>query len=430
MKNAKSEPSLPAASNFRRKLAEEKNPSSVGSVEVKRIVPAKQSQSDMLKDFLMESRKDGKKNMDTETLKQLIMAMNNDSGKEHNKVKEVAEGGNDDFDFEVKTVNAPACTSLPVYDIDFTLVTQLSTSRLSVLEEQCRRWGPHPMSIAVGSEEEASKDSIVRALAAMGCYEKYVTVTVMWTDDDKGYPVNKLRNVALAAVKTSHAVYVDADFLISANLYDRLMDQRVALQDHKTAIVLPAFELRPICEVSNPDCRKLHHAITPSTKSQLVEMFGADPKDKPSIVQFDAKNNVDGHGSTRYNDWLGQAAQELLPIECVTSDRYEPYLVVRYCQELPPFQEAFSGYGQNKLTWMKQVVRSGYRLFQLGDGFLIHFPHAKSAAFKSWEKKKKKEGREALQVEHVAKSFDRWLKTAIPDQSVTPYCPVDIEMQN
>lgn len=93
--------------------------------------------------------------------------------------------------------------------------------------------------------------------------------------------------------------------------------------------------------------------------------------------------NFGGHGSTRYAEWLQQQPDQLLPIECVHSNRYEPYLVVRYCADLPPFQTVFSGYGKNKMTWFLQLRREGYSLYQIAS-FLVHYPHMDSKARLVW----------------------------------------------
>jgi len=96
-----------------------------------------------------------------------------------------------------------------------------------------------------------------------------------------------------------------------------------------------------------------------------------------------AATNYGGHGSTRYAEWLEQERHELLPIECVHSNRYEPYLVVRYCRGLPPFQTAFSGYGKNKVSWILQLRREGWSLLQIS-AFLVHYPHVDSKARLAW----------------------------------------------
>lgn len=320
------------------------------------------------------------------------------------------------FDFKATSELAPSCEEFPEDKIDFTLVTQLSPNRLSLMKHHCARWGNHPISVAVGTQ--ASQKVIFKTIVSMGCNPDYLTVTVVSDfEDDKSYPVNRLRNAALAAVKTSHFVYVDADFLPSLHLYDHLMGHRDSLLHYKTALVIPAFELRPLCDAI--ECKDLHEAMIPTTKKELVDLY-TSPADQPPIAPFDSKGNPSGHGSTRYMDWITQDKNELLPIECITSPRYEPYLVMRYCQDLPPFQEEFAGYGQNKITWMQHVRRSGYRFYQLGQDFLLHFPHKQSAARKEWSRDK--EQNETLYVSHVAASFHSWLEQNVANENVIPQC--------
>ena len=88
------------------------------------------------------------------------------------------------------------------------------------------------------------------------------------------------------------------------------------------------------------------------------------------VTRFDPTNRG-GHGSTKYKEWFHQNKPEgdtLLEIDCFLSNRYEPYLVFRLCQQLPPFQEQFAGYGKNKMTWVMQLRRLGYTFWQLGKG--------------------------------------------------------------
>ena len=149
------------------------------------------------------------------------------------------------------------------------------------------------------------------------------------------------------------------------------------------------------------------------------------------VTRFDPTNRG-GHGSTRYKDWFKQNYDDgdpLLEIECFLSNRYEPYLVFRLCQELPPFQEAFTGYGKNKMTWVMQLRRMGYRFWQLGKGaFVIHYPHLDSPSRMAWnnapEHKKGavwqdyKRGR----MDQLFVEFRDWLQDEVPDETRTPFC--------
>jgi hypothetical protein len=307
--------------------------------------------------------------------------------------------------------SSPVCTApLQAADVRYTLVTQCSYDRLWMMEQHCARWGTSSagttgslgpaISMAVWTNETA--DHIREELTAMGCHPLSVSVQTLPlpvpdTDSDSDtassseqtladYPVNVLRNMALSQVQTSHVAYVDVDFWESTDLHANLMlphvRQQLAREGPKAALVIPAFMLRRQCRRDVPynhDCPEANIPLMPHHKMDLMDLFR-----HKDATQFDPSNRG-GHGSTRYKDWMDQTATDaLLPISCVLSNRYEPYVVVRYCRDLPPFQPAFYGYGKNKMTWIMQLVRSGYRFWQLGESFLIHYPHVSSAARSQW----------------------------------------------
>jgi hypothetical protein len=177
----------------------------------------------------------------------------------------------------------------------------------------------------------------------------------------------------------------------------------------------------------------------PFSLSELSDML----KHKQGFI-FDPTNKG-GHGSTLYPEWVRQPIGELLPIQCLKSNRYEPFVVVRYCHDLPPFQAAFSGYGKNKMTWMMQLIRSGYTLSQVGGAYLCHYPHLDSNSRQHWNeapdklqvgtdsnpqvrKPKKSDGDLQLhqykrgQVDQLFLEFRKWLEESVEDQRVVPMC--------
>jgi hypothetical protein len=344
------------------------------------------------------------------------------------------------YNFQRYTKLAPQCHSsvakdgsLSVNDIDFTIATQLSYNRLWMMEYHCLRW-THAMSLAIyiGNNKTTTitSDSIRQEMIQMGCSEEQdITVQVLSGYSDEEYPVNILRNMALSKVRTTHVVYVDVDFWVSIDLYTILLQHRAALMsDSKLALVIPAFQLSRQCKEWR-DCRDMNIPKMPHVKDELVDLMM-----KHQANAFDPSNRG-GHGSTRYKDWLLQLEDELIPIDCVKSNRYEPYLVFRLCNDLPPFQESFTGYGKNKMTWMMQLRRTGYRLMQLGGAFAVHYPHLDSTARMHWnggadgsqlskphdatvDLSKFKRG----QVDETFVAFRHWLATSIPDRSVMPMC--------
>jgi hypothetical protein len=328
----------------------------------------------------------------------------------------------------------PMCTALKAADVSYTLVTQFSHDRMWMMEQHCERWGPHPMSIAVLTNKTAS--SIHQELTAMGCplSEQFISVQTLSLQDSSSeqladYPVNVLRNMALTKVKTSHVAYVDVDFWESTDLHTNLMRDHVRhalAMDPKAALVLPAFQMKRQCKDLR-ECPEVNIPIMPHNQNDLFDLFR-----NKNATQFDPYNRG-GHGSTRYRDWMKQT-EELLPISCVLSNRYEPYLVVRYCHDLPPFQTAFSGYGKNKMTWVMQLVRSGYAFWQLGESFLVHYPHLDSSARLQWnggphgeqlfepERGHLITEYKRAQTDQTFVKFRDWLDDKIPDKTRIPKC--------
>ena len=269
--------------------------------------------------------------------------------------------------FGVRTDGAPSCDAvLDPADVSYTLVTQMSSGRLWMMGQHCSRWGSEShISVAVFTDMDAAsvKEEILRQ---GGCTANRLAVSTLSLREYglADYPVNRLRNLALSRVRTTHVVYVDVDFWESFNLFTVLNMPGVRTElarDPKLAVVLPAFQLRRLC-VKEESCRDEQTNSMPGEISNLLELMSW--KD---ASMFDVTNYY-GHGSTSFGIWLQQKDGELFDIPCVKSERYEPYVVFRYCRDLPPFQEKFNGYGKNKMTFLMQLRRVGYDFTQLGGG--------------------------------------------------------------
>lgn len=161
---------------------------------------------------------------------------------------------------------------------------------------------------------------------------------------------------------------------------------------------------------------------------------------------FDPTNRG-GHGSTLYKQWIRQETASLMEIPCLKSHRYEPFVVVRLCSDLPPFPAPFTGYGKNKLAWMMHVIRNGYTLSQVGGAFVVHYPHLESTARVKWNEgpkelevhqkhnsvvrmrqPEKSDGNlnfhsfKRGQVDELFVTFRRWLETEVADHSRLEMC--------
>lgn len=258
--------------------------------------------------------------------------------------------------FQSVMTNTPGCTTLEAYEITFTLVMQLSEERLWMMKHHCERWGEHPISIAIHTKRKLL--DVVNDMVGMGCSQKHIIINVMYEYGD--YPINHLRNLAISSIQTTHCLYVDVDFWPSKDLYTTLSMQIVRdtlVEDDKLALVIPAFQITrkgPGCENSNSsECDALNAARMAKDRLSLYKLIRSR-----DAHMFDP-TNPRGHHSTGYREWITQ--QQLRDIDCIESNRYEPYLAFRFCGDIPPFQERFAGYGKNKLTWAMHMRRVGYR---------------------------------------------------------------------
>jgi hypothetical protein len=276
-----------------------------------------------------------------------------------------------------------------------------------------------------------------------GCSEEHLAIqTVNRTKYDPNgtdYPVNILRNLAFAAVKTSHAIYIDADFWPATNLHSILTSTHVKekfASDPYLAAVIPAFEMfEPFNWCKWNDCTEKNIAAMPKDKKSLLSLmiYG-------KVTSFHA-DFEDGHGSTDYVKWIQQDEGSFEDLPCINNDQYEPYLALRYCNKLPPFQEGFTGYGRNKMSWIMQLRRSGYQFSTLGGSFLVHYPHVESESKQEWSKKPDElqdssfakldmESKEKIdwslfkrsRVDALFVEFTKWMNSTVKDEARVPMC--------
>ncbi|XP_064432627.1 xylosyl- and glucuronyltransferase LARGE2 isoform X4 [Mirounga angustirostris] len=162
---------------------------------------------------------------------------------------------------------------------DVTLVAQLSMDRcpgrcssradhrprprLQMLEALCRHW-PGPMSLALYLTDAEAQQFLrfVEASAVLSARQN-VAYHVVYREGPL-YPVNQLRNVALAQALTPYVFLSDIDFLPAYSLYDDLrasIEQLKLGSERRAALVVPAFET-------------LHYRFSfPSSKAEVLALL-------------------------------------------------------------------------------------------------------------------------------------------------------------
>ncbi|XP_041911115.1 LARGE xylosyl- and glucuronyltransferase 2 isoform X3 [Arvicola amphibius] len=241
---------------------------------------------------------------------------------------------------------------------DVTLVAQLSMDRLQMLEALCRHW-PGPMSLALYlTDAEAQQFLYFVETSPVLSTRKDVAYHIVYREGPL-YPVNQLRNVALAQALTPYVFLSDIDFLPAYSLYDYLRASIEQLElsslQRKAALVVPAFET-------------LHYRFNfPNSKAELLTLLDAG-----SLYTFRYHEWPQGHAPTDYARWREAQA----PYRVQWAADYEPYVVVP--RDCPRYDPRFVGFGWNKVAHIIELDAQEYELLVLPEAFSIHLPHAPS----------------------------------------------------
>lgn len=282
-------------------------------------------------------------------------------------------------------------------DVHTTLVIQTSISRLWILNETCSRW-KDPIVAVIFVPFDANPPDIsiscqhVQAILYMATEEE---------SDKKAYPVNRLRNIGLNAVTTSHVLALDIDFVPSNDLHEMIrttLQSQHEMEEELRALVVPAFDrLTPEPCATEAACGsylKANNDFLPHSFTDLQKCFKAK-----ECEPFQSRISWDSHSSTRSEEWLqqnwfaGEEQKLLVAVDCFHSARYEPYVVLRWCPaaitknaapEAPYYDERFHGYGKNKIELISHLRKSGYRFSILPEGFVVHNPHPESTIKEEW----------------------------------------------
>jgi hypothetical protein len=250
---------------------------------------------------------------------------------------------------------------------DVTLVTQLSFERLYMLEGQCAVWSgvisaavyialvdgkavtvelnsnqdPHltPMEHIRQKFEEFHRVTEAKSLCKLDLQLVSQTVESVWLS--ALYPVNAMRNRAIANSRTDVILLLDVDFWPAAELSELMQqpgkyDSLLQAVNSGSAIVLPAFETGDSGDIGVEVARE---AVL-GGKDTAAMMFW-DGRIKP----FHTDRYKAGHRATDFRKWLTAAH----PYRIRYEEGFEPYVLVAR-KFVPWTDERFVGYRKNKVV--------------------------------------------------------------------------------
>eukprot|EP00611_Tribonema_gayanum_P022375 TRINITY_DN4475_c0_g1_i1.p1 TRINITY_DN4475_c0_g1~~TRINITY_DN4475_c0_g1_i1.p1 ORF type:complete len:329 (-),score=46.63 TRINITY_DN4475_c0_g1_i1:1122-2108(-) len=282
--------------------------------------------------------------------------------------------------------------------VDFTLTTQTTLDRARMLMHICERWtGPISAAVLIprgaapylapnstrdhGSAAATSATAMMATAGGVGKIESACPqLRVRYVEDHGGsaaaedYPVNRMRNLAIEGVRTSHYVMVDVDLWPREGLYEHLHATAAgqaaeAFMSRWNAFVVPAFEKKATSSQCKGGSEPLSADLSPSLSALACwqKVAGTVPKDISDLAGCLLAHQCSifyprvpaSHGSTNYTAWTRQSALRRIP--CFQSPRYEPYLIVPKGPGTPAFDERFTGYGKNKIAWTSHLRYLGFR---------------------------------------------------------------------
>lgn len=260
--------------------------------------------------------------------------------------------------------------------------------RLENVPEICKRWSG-PIELVV-YQRASDATSLPFGLSNITCKAMHSQV-VVGPFTGEPYPINRLRNLGIDSVRTSHLLLVDVDFLPSETLYGTLIHvarKSRSLLDRGKVLVVPAFRMMQVSKqcsfASDSPCFAMFSRHTPKKFEELMVCIAHN-----TCRIFDFGFNPRGHESTDYPRWVAQQEHEVRAIKCFDSNKYEPYFVLDK-RSGHRYDENFVGYGKNKIELVMRLRAAGSHFYVVPRAFFIHLPHRESEDKEHWLVSRKK----------------------------------------
>lgn len=239
-----------------------------------------------------------------------------------------------------------------------TLAVPLTAGRVLRLEAMSRLYGGGPIIAAVAVTNEQELRIFRRIWEGKVWLRKHVSVSfVRRKQVDGPLAINALRNIAVHAAQTEFVMMVDVDMTPATASFKCFRDLNGSW---------------------------LHWLVPKGSKRILAPpVFIGDVQHRSAVDKDELRNLLVTRAGTSYclnsqrsnkiKRWYGE--REVVETRFLTD--YEPYGIVRR-DEYPEYDERFSGYGFNKISWAYGAEVAGWRTFVLPESFLTHLNHVEN----------------------------------------------------
>ncbi|KAK8800060.1 hypothetical protein WA588_002878, partial [Blastocystis sp. NMH] len=269
-------------------------------------------------------------------------------------------------------------TSSSRHSFNVTAIMVATESRISFFKYLLPRWkGPLIVTILVNSTRIVQVKKQLKAANLPPSTEVILMVASPKSPHFSHFPINRLRNIAIRHVTTSHFLVLDMDLWPSPNTYDTLMHlPRFIRKSKQAAVILPAFfagnreELLQKCDTLD-ECAELSATLFPDTKMQLK-------KDLFNGVMTSTKGVAQSHMYV-VEQWSTMEPNTVGELSCFPSRFQEPYVMLRFDNSTLLFDERFIDYGCNKVQYIDHLRYMGYRFYIVSDAFATDVLHHDSS---------------------------------------------------
>ncbi|KAF2077483.1 hypothetical protein CYY_001182 [Polysphondylium violaceum] len=288
--------------------------------------------------------------------------INHVTGSMHNHKTMLVDKYIRDYDREIEPFFKRASKSAYSQSSDITIVSQLDISRLDRLTECSKNWDGL-ISVAIYIKEEADVDKL-KQLLRMPQHKSLAENTdihlVFKHFNDKPYPINYLRNVAIDYSRTDYVFVLDIDFVPSPNAHhimrEALQNNPALLNDPKSVIAVAPFE------IDGYDLDNTYRL--PDNKETMISLIAQD-----AARQIHVRFAPEAHEATDYKSW--ETATDIY--KATYMNHWEPYTVFR--KTALQFDPRFSGYGWDKVSHSYHLSLLGYNFYVFPEVFIVHLYH-------------------------------------------------------
>lgn len=256
---------------------------------------------------------------------------------------------------------------------DVTAVTLASLDRFERVVMFAQLWRG-PLAATLFAPNESVVAGIVEQWQPVA---RFLTLEIVVPLERVQFPINELRNRAVALVATTHYIVLDADFVPSPDMRERTRAHLRAIARNVSVVDgfagAPARSVRPFhFALVAPAFESLAYSALDAAslnREQMVRRWRDENDPKPAHMFASA-----AHGRTNFTRW----ANATRPYAIAYDSHFEPYYVLPIDSER--YDARFRGYGADKSEhcYAQERLRRA-QMAVMPDVWLIHIEHESGA---------------------------------------------------